>query len=66
MKRILTVMALLPLFGWGQSSSLSLQQAYDLAEKNYPVIKQRELVKQTTSLTIENLSKGFLPQFALS
>ncbi|HEY6062133.1 MAG TPA: TolC family protein, partial [Chitinophagaceae bacterium] len=46
--------------------SLSLQKAYDLAQQNYPLIKQRDLVKQTTSLTIDNLSKGFLPQFSLS
>lgn len=46
--------------------SLSLQQAYELAQKNYPLIKQRELVKQTTGLTIDNLNKGYLPQFALS
>jgi outer membrane protein TolC len=45
--------------------SLSLQQAYDLAQKNYPLIRQRELVKQTTDLTIENLNKGYLPQFSL-
>ncbi len=45
--------------------SLSLQQAYDLAQKNYPLIKQRELVKQTTGLTIDNLNKGYLPQFSL-
>jgi outer membrane protein TolC len=45
--------------------SLSLQQAYDLAQKNYPLIKQRELVKQTTDLTIDNLNKGYLPQFSL-
>lgn len=44
---------------------LSLQQAYDLAQKNYPLIKQRELVKQTAELTIENLNKGYLPQFSL-
>jgi outer membrane protein TolC len=51
---------------FAQQQSLTLQQAYDLAEKNYPVIKQRDLVKQTTSLSIENLNKGYLPQFSLS
>ena len=48
-----------------QQQSLSLQQAYDLAQKNYPLIKQRELIKQTTGLTIDNLNKGYLPQFSL-
>jgi outer membrane protein TolC len=45
---------------------LSLQKAYDLAQQNYPLIKQRELIKQTTGFTIDNLSKAFLPQFYLS
>ena len=46
--------------------SLSLQKAYELAQQNYPLIKQRELIKQTTDYTVDNLSKGFLPQFSLS
>ena len=33
---------------------LTLPQTYDLAQKNYPVIKQKELVKQTANITIEN------------
>jgi outer membrane protein TolC len=49
-----------------QDQSLSLQKAYELAQQNYPLIKQRDLVKQTTAFTIDNLSKGFLPQFSLS
>ncbi|HVT85069.1 MAG TPA: TolC family protein, partial [Chitinophagaceae bacterium] len=66
MKRILTLIMLLPHFMFGQNSStLTLQQAYDLAQKNYPLIKQRELVKQTTGFTIDNLNKGYLPQFSL-
>ena len=47
-------------------SALSLQQAYDLAEKNYPLVKQRELIKQTSAYTVDNLSKGYLPQFSIS
>jgi outer membrane protein TolC len=36
-----------------------------MAQKNYPAIKQKELVKQTALLTIENLQKIFLPQVAV-
>ena len=46
--------------------SLTLQRAYDLAQQNYPLIKQRELIKQTADYSIDNLSKGFLPQFSFS
>lgn len=41
---------------------LDLQQAYDLAQKNYPAIKQKDLVRKAADLTIDNLSKGYLPQ----
>lgn len=45
---------------------LSLQKAYDLAQKNYPLVKQRELIKQATAYTVDNLSKNFLPQLSLN
>lgn len=48
------------------STLLSLEQAYDLARQNYPLIKQKGLVKQTADLTIDNLNKSFLPQVTLS
>ena len=49
-----------------EAPKLSLTEAYDLALKNYPLIKQRELVKQTAEINIDNLSKGYLPQFAIN
>ncbi|MBO9201140.1 MULTISPECIES: TolC family protein [Niastella] len=48
------------------NNRLTLEQAYDLARQNYPLIKQKDLVRQTATLTIENLNKGFLPQFTVS
>ncbi len=47
-------------------TSLTLDRANDLAQKNYPLIKQKDLVKRTANLNIENLSKGFLPQFSIT
>jgi outer membrane protein TolC len=66
MKRLLTVLLILPLMLYAQTQSLSLQKAYELAEQNYPLIKQRELIKQTSEYSEENLGKGFLPQINLS
>ena len=66
MKRILSVLLILPAMLYAQSQSLSLQKAYELAEQNYPLIKQRELIKQTSEYREENLGKGFLPQINLS
>jgi len=47
-------------------TQLNLPQAYDLAQKNYPLIRQKNLVKQTADINIENLQKGFLPQLMVS
>jgi outer membrane protein TolC len=48
------------------SAQLTLEQAYDLAKKNYPMIKQKDLIRQTAELSIENLNKGYLPQIVLT
>ena len=46
----------LPGFLWAQQRrELDIDQAYDLAIKNYPVSKQKNLVRQTAEINIENL-----------
>jgi len=47
-------------------TQLNLARAYELAQKNYPLIRQKDLVKQTAAIHIENLQKGFLPQLTVS
>ncbi len=49
-----------------QESQLTLDEAYQQAQKNYPIIKQKDLVRQTADITISNLQKGYLPQISLS
>ena len=46
-------------------SHLSIDEANQFARQNYPIIKQKDLIKQTANLNIENLSKGLLPQFTV-
>lgn len=68
MKRLLLIIinyALLIITSAAQEP-LSLQKAYDLAQQHYPLVKQRELIRQTTGYTVDNLSKGFLPQVSLN
>jgi len=65
MKRLLTVLLILPAMLRSQPQSLTLQQAYDLAQQNYPLIKQRELIKLTSEYSVDNLGKGFFPQINL-
>lgn len=45
---------------------LSLATAWELAQKNYPAVKQKDLVRRTAGISMENLQKGFLPQFSIS
>ena len=58
------MIVLFPTPGVGQS--LTLEQAYELAQKSYPLTKQKDLIKQTAQITIENLNKGYLPQIVVS
>ncbi len=48
------------------TSSISLQQAFSLAEQNYPLIHQKGLLKQTEQLSIENLNSNYLPQLVVN
>lgn len=45
---------------------ITLEQANQLAQINYPLISQNKLISQTADINIDNLSKNFLPQVTLS
>ena len=44
----------------------TLEECQLVAEKNYPMIKQYDLISQTTQLTVRNIQKGWLPQIAIA
>ena len=44
----------------------TLEECQLAAEKNYPIIKQYDLISQTTQLTVQNIMKGWLPQIAVA
>src|ERR1700730_2018713 len=48
------------------AQTLTLDQANALARQNYPLIRQKDLIRQTADITIGNLSKAYLPQISLS
>ena len=63
-KSLLAMLAvLMPAMTFAQ---LSLDSAYSAARKNYPLIKQKDLIRKTTDLTMENLRKGYWPQVSVS
>ena len=47
-------------------SSLNLEQAYQLARANYPLIKQKDLISKSAFLTIDNINTAYLPQLSLN
>lgn len=43
--------------------TLSLTQAFQLAEQNYPLLKNKSLLAEATDLKLENLERSRLPSF---
>jgi len=48
------------------TNPLSLEDCYTLAKQNYPLVRQQELIQKSKEYSIENISKGYLPQFAIN
>lgn len=44
---------------------LTIGECYERAESNYPLIRQRELIAKSKAYSIENASKGALPQIMI-
>lgn len=48
-----------------QDRPLTIREAYQLARKNYPMIRQRGLIEKTRDYSVANAAKGYLPQFTV-
>lgn len=48
------------------AQTLSLDSCYALARRNYPLVQQFDLVEKSKELSLENASKGYLPQLAVN
>lgn len=46
------------------AQTVTLDECQRLAQENYPLIKQYDLIRQTTDYTVSNISKGWLPQIS--
>ncbi|HSV09873.1 MAG TPA: TolC family protein [Hanamia sp.] len=51
---------------YAQTQSITLDSCYVLAKKNYPLIKQYELIAKSNEYTLENIAKGYLPQLNIN
>jgi hypothetical protein len=49
-----------------QHSQLTISETYQLAKKNYPLIKQRDLIKKTRQYSVSNAAKGYLPALTIN
>ncbi|WP_286925622.1 TolC family protein [Flavobacterium sp. UBA4197] len=45
-----------------ETQTLTIENCYALASEHYPLAKQRELILKSRDYSIENISKGYLPQ----
>lgn len=48
------------------AQTLTLEDAFELARKNYPAIQKNELIKKATDFSLQNVSKAYLPQVSVS
>ena len=64
MKKLLFLFVVLSQVSFAQT--VTLEQVQAKARQQYPLIKQKDLIRQTKDISIENLNKGFLPQLSIS
>lgn len=53
------------LFFSGNAQTLTLEECYDLAKQNYPLIKRHDLIAKTKQYNLQNAVKGWLPQIQI-
>jgi outer membrane protein TolC len=57
---------LLATFTRAQKKIITIEKCYLLARQNYPLIKKHDLIARSSSYSIENAGKFYLPQFSVS
>jgi outer membrane protein TolC len=62
MKRIITIIFLAAALHLSAQKSLTIEQCYDLARQNYPLLKQHDLIQKTKDFTLQNAWRGYIPQ----
>lgn len=62
MRKLLVLIWMLPFVAQAQT----LKECQQAAERNYPLIRQYDLIGKTTDLTVANIEKGWLPQVSAS
>ena len=63
---LLSVIGLLAAAGSVAAQSLPIDSCYALAIKNYPLVKQYDLIEKTKEYTLSNAGKAWLPQLSVT
>jgi outer membrane protein TolC len=70
MKKIIVVLFLLcatqTMYGQQRQGSLTIEQCYEGARQNYPLIRQRELIEKSEQYSISNATKGIFPVITIN
>jgi outer membrane protein TolC len=48
-----------------QTKPLAIREVYQLARRNYPMIRQQGLIEKTRDYSVSNAAKGYLPQLTV-
>jgi outer membrane protein TolC len=48
------------------AQQITLEDCYDLAKKNYPLVKQQELIIKSKEYTVQNANRAYLPQLNIN
>ncbi len=62
MKRFITIIFLGAALHLSAQQSLTIDQCYDLARQNYPLLRQHDLIQKTKDFTLQNAWRGYIPQ----
>src|SRR6478736_9035398 len=63
---LIAVIYLLALIGPVTAQPLSIDSCYAFAARNYPLIRQYELIEKTKEYTLSNAGKAYLPQVSVT
>ena len=66
MTSIIALFCSLATIGSVSGQSFSIDSCFAFANRNYPLIKQYDLIDKTKEYTLSNASKGYLPQLSLT
>src|SRR4249919_821761 len=63
---LFTVLGLIATAGSVNAQTLYIDSCYALATRNYPLIKQYDLIDKTKEYTLSNAGKAWLPQVSVT